>query len=227
MKLTAQGNTAEIYEYGDNLICKLFYPQYPTETIKHEFYNATMAWKLGIRTPMAHRLIMEGGRQGIIYDQIVGKVLSVKFSESSELVYDEWMDKFVNFHKQLMQHNIDDAISYKDFLKMFATDEDTIVKINALADGNCFIHGDFHLENVMLDEKNQLVAIDMMNVCKGPELYDVARTYFLLNYNNSIQRKYMEKMGYSVGDIAPYLDVITMVRENEMKGTSLKQISRG
>lgn len=45
------------------------------------------------------------------------------------------MDKFVDFHKQLMQHNIDDVISYKDFLKMFATDEETIAKINALADG--------------------------------------------------------------------------------------------
>lgn len=42
MKLIAKGNTAEIYEYGDNQICKLFYPQYPTEYIEHEFYNATM-----------------------------------------------------------------------------------------------------------------------------------------------------------------------------------------
>lgn len=40
--------------------------------------------------------------------------------------------KFVDFHKQLMQHNIDDVMSYKDFLKMFATDEETIAKINAL-----------------------------------------------------------------------------------------------
>ena len=221
MKLIAKGNTAEVYEYGDNLICKLFCPQYPAETIEHEFYNATMAWKLGIRTPKAHRIIMEDNRQGIIYDQIVGEVLSEKISESSELVYDEWMDRFVNFHKQLMQHNIDDAMSYKDFLKMFATDDKAITKINALDDGNCFLHGDFHLKNVMLDENNQLVVIDMMNVCKGPELYDVARTYFLLNYDSNIQRKYIEKMGYSVEDIRPYLDVILMVRENEMRGTNI------
>lgn len=69
----------------------------------------------------------------------------------------------------------------------------------------------------MLDENNKVVLIDMMNVCKGTELYDVARTYFLLRYDNNIQSKYMEKMGYSVEDIMPYLDVILMVRENEMK----------
>ena len=217
MRLIAKGNTAEIYEYGDNLICKLFYPQYQTDYIEHEFHNATMAWKLGIRTPKAHRIIVEGGRQGIIYDQIVGEVLSVKFSEPSEPAYDVWMNRFADFHKQLMQYSIDDAISYKDFLKMFATDEETIAKINALADGNCFIHGDFHMENVMLDENNEIVLIDMMNVCKGTALYDVARTYFLLSYDNKIQSKYLEKMGYSVKDIMPYLEVILSVRENEMK----------
>ena len=63
MKLIAKGNTAEVYEYGDNLICKLVYPQYPTASIEHEFYNATMVWKLGIRTPKAHRIITEGQRQ--------------------------------------------------------------------------------------------------------------------------------------------------------------------
>ncbi len=217
MKLIAKGNTAEIYEYGDNLICKLFYPQYPIKYIEHEFHNATMAWELGIRTPKAHRIIVEGERQGIIYDRVVGEVLSVKFSDPSEPAYDVWIDKFVDFHKQLMQFSIDDAISYKDFLKMFATDEETIAKINALSDGNCFIHGDFHLENVMLDENNKVVLIDMMNVCKGTELYDVARTYFLLSYDYKIQSKYLEKMGCSVKDIMPYLDVILTVRENEMK----------
>ena len=53
-----------------------------------------------------------------------------------------------------------------------------------------------------------LVIIDMMNVCKDTRLYDVARTYFLLSYDKNIQSKYMKKMGYSVEDIIPYLDVI-------------------
>ncbi len=217
MKLIAKGNTAEIYEYGDNMICKLFYPKYPTEYIEHEFHNAAIAWKLGIRTPKAHKFIVVDERQGIIYDQIVGEVLSNKFVELNEPEYDEWVDKFVDFHKQLMQYSIDDAISYKDFLKMFAADEDTITKINALAEGNCFIHGDFHLENVIINESGQPVIIDMMNVCKGTKLYDVARTHFLLSYDKNIQSKYMKKMGYSVEDIMPYLDVIQVTRENEMK----------
>lgn len=218
MKLIARGNTAEIYEYEEGQICKLFYPNYPSEYVAHEFYNATTAWYLGIRTPKAYKLIVEGERQGIVYDQIIGDVLSCKFSGTKESEIDSWMDRFVGLHKQIMQHHIDDAISYKDFLKMFATDEATITKINALAEGNCFVHGDFHLENVMIDEDNNLVLIDMMNVCKGTKLYDVARTYFLLRHDKNLQIKYLELMGYTLEDIMPYLDVILAIRENEMKG---------
>ena len=124
---------------------------------------------------------------GMSQEQLAEILCTKKATISAyENVKNKGMDKFVDFHKQLMQHNIDDVMSYKDFLKMFATDEETIAKINALADGDCFIHGDFHLENVMLDPNNQLVLIDMMNVCKGTELYDVARTYFLLSYDSNI-----------------------------------------
>lgn len=217
MKRIAQGNTAEIYEYRKNLICKLFYPEYPSEYIKHEFYNATVSEKLGIRTPKAHKLIAENGREGIVYDQIIGEELYSKFNKKSEMTFGIWMDKFVAFHKQLLQYKVDDVMSYKDFLKMFATDKEIITKINLLPDDNCFIHGDFHLGNVMVDEIDNLVLIDMMNICKGPALYDVARTYFLLRYDTDVQNEYLERMGYTLENIMPYLDVILAIRENEMK----------
>lgn len=51
---------------------------------------------------------MEGDRQGIIYDQIVGEVLSDKFSESSEPVYDEWMEK--------MGYSVEDIMPYLDII---------------------------------------------------------------------------------------------------------------
>ena len=217
MKLIAQGNTAEIYEYGENLICKLFYPRYPKDYIKHEFYNATVAWKLGIRTPKAHRIIADNGREGIVYDRIIGEVLQHKFSEASAIRFSTWMDRFVELHKQLLQYRVNDVMSYKDFLKMFATDKDTIAKIELLAEDNCFIHGDFHLGNVILDESENLVLIDMMNICKGPALYDVARTYFLLGNDTNIQSEYLDRMGFTLENIAPYLDVILAIRENEVK----------
>ncbi len=36
MKLIAKGNTAEVYDYEDNKICKLFYYGYSEEAIRRE-----------------------------------------------------------------------------------------------------------------------------------------------------------------------------------------------
>ena len=217
MKRIAKGNTAEKFEYGENRICKLFYPEYPKEYIRHEFCNATMAWKLGIRTPFAHELIICNGREGIIYDRIIGEELCRKINVKNQTSFGIWMDKFVEFHKRLWQYKAKDAMDYKDFLRMFATSQETIAKINLLADGNGFIHGDLHFENVIVDEDGNLVLIDMMNVCKGPALYDIARTYFLLRYDADIQNEYLKRTGYILENIAPYLDVILAVGGNEMK----------
>ncbi|MDD6482387.1 MAG: aminoglycoside phosphotransferase family protein [Lachnospiraceae bacterium] len=216
MNQIAKGNTAEVYEYGDGLICKLFYSGYPDDYVKHDFYNATVLEKSGVRTPKAYKIITENGREGIVYDRIAGEELYHKFNEKNEISYDVWIDRFAEFHKQLLQCRVDDVMSYKDFLKMFATDKETIAKIELLPDDNCLIHGDFHLGNVLVDKDDNLVLIDMMNVCKGPALYDVARTYFLLGNDTVIQSKYIERMGYTLEDIMPYLDVILAVRDKEM-----------
>jgi len=217
MELITQGNTAEIYEYRENLVCKLFYPGYPTDYIKHEFCNATLASELGIKTPKAYEIIAYNGREGIVYDQVMGDTLYHQFNQESEIAFSIWMDKFVEFHKQLLRYKADDAMNYRVFLKMFAVDKETIAKIDLLPDGNCFIHGDFHLGNVMEDEADNLVLIDMMNVCKGPALYDVARTYFLLSYDINLQSQYLKRMGCLLEDIAPYLEVIHATREYEMQ----------
>mgnify|MGYP003307758791 CR=1 FL=1 len=198
-------------------ICKLFYPGYLKEYVRHEFRNATEAKALGIRTPQAHEINVLDGREGIVYDRIIGEELSYRMKMSGETWVSVWMDKFVGFHKQLLQYKTNDAMNYKDFLKMFGTDKETIAKIDLLPDDNCFIHGDFHLGNVMIDEFDDLVLVDMMNVCKGPALYDIARTYFLLSYDINVQNEYLERMGYTLESIMPYLDVILSIRENEMK----------
>ena len=55
-----------------------------------------------------------------------------------------------------------------------------------------------------------------MNVCYGPALYDIARTFFLLNQaNSSIANKYLKKMNVTVIDIAQYVNVIRPCRKYE------------
>ena len=215
MKLLAQGNTAEIFEYNHSKVCKLFYQGYPQAYIDHEFYNANLIEKLEIRTPRAYEILTISGRMGIIYDRIVGEELFKKIHTTDEVSLHMWLDKFTALHKQVLHHRVNEVISYKDFLKMLTTDQDILNRIDLLSDDDHLIHGDFHLGNVMADPSKDLVLIDMMNVCKGPILYDIARTYFLLK--EPIRSKYLGRMEYTVESIAPYLDIILAVRENELK----------
>ena len=65
-------------------------------------------------------------------------------------------------------------------------------------------------------EDGSPVVIDFMNVCRGPALYDVARSYFLIKQADAgLADKYLKKMHVQGCDIATFLDVIEICREYE------------
>ena len=216
MELIAKGNSAEIYKQNENQICKLFYKDYSKQLVEHEFNNAKIIYQLGINTPNVYDIAFIEERYGIIYEKLNGTTLLSKINTENTNV-DFWIEKFVNFHKDFLKYQSDVLINYKDFLKLFASESvDLIKKIDNLQDGNFVLHGDFHPENILIDNKSNFILIDMMNVCKGPLLYDIARTYFLLGYNPIFQERYLSLMGCNIEEIKPYLEVISLVRENEM-----------
>ena len=91
-----------------------------------------------------------------------------------------------------------------------------IQKILALPEGDCLLHGDFHPGNVLVKPDNTRVIIDFMNVCHGPALYDIARTFFLLQgRDKSIANEYLNRMGASDNDIMQYIEVIEACRKYE------------
>ena len=67
-----------------------------------------------------------------------------------------------------------------------------------------------------MKEDGTPVIIDFMNVCRGPALYDVARTYFLIGQvEEHLAEAYLQKMCVEDEDIAKYLEVIEFCREYE------------
>ena len=154
------------------------------------------------------------GCVGIIYDKIDGETLLSKLSNRE--VQDIWLEKFVNFHKEMISKTVANVMDYKAFLKLLAGDSPELLrKIKGLEDDIRLLHGDFHPANLMVDTARNMVLIDMMNVCKGPAAYDVARTYFLLGHEKQLQRMYLEKMEFELSEIMPYFEVISSLRAKE------------
>lgn len=214
------GNTAEVIEYEHGKVCKLFFEGYPPKYVEHEYQNAKEIFKLGLRIPEPFGLVTIDQRQGIIYERVDGEPL---FNQRKNTNIDELLDMFTHIHRGWLEHHSNNVLSYKEYLSIMiqnrrANCRDLIEEIYTLPDDNCLLHGDFHPDNVLVRLSDGMpIAIDFMNVCHGPALYDIARTFFLLcQMDKSLANKYLKKMQVSKIDIVQYVKVIEQCRQYEI-----------
>lgn len=220
MKLLGKGNTAEVFEYERGSVCKLFFEGYPNEYVELEFHNAKEMFNNKIRIPEPFQIVAIENRKGIIYEKIDGKTLLNIMAENEESL-DGLLEMFVKLHLDIVSHHSRNVLSYKEYLQAMLKnkniDNQTIFdKVNALPDDDRILHGDFHPNNILVMPDGTPVVIDFMNVCYGPALYDIARTYFLIKqFDSCLASKYLKKMDALEKDIAEYLEVIEFCRKYE------------
>ena len=146
-----KGNTAEVFDYDGERVCKLFYQEVPYEYVQQEYENARKLFELGIRVPEVFEIVNCDGRCGIIYEKIAG--LPMWEHMQNECLF----EKFIAEHKKLLDISTDVLMSYKDFMIAMISGGNNrkisgniIKKISDLPDGNSVLHGDYHPGNVML-----------------------------------------------------------------------------
>lgn len=220
MRLVGKGNTAEVYEYGNKKVCKLFYEGYPHDYVALEFRNALEMHKNGIKIPQPFQVVTMEKRKGIVYEKIKGKTLSEKMYENDTDQY-RFLKMFVNLQFEIISHHTQNVLPYKKYLmemlKRKKINNHTIFRaICSLPDDNCLLHGDFHPDNILVTSDGSPVVIDFMNVCHGPALYDIARTYFIIRqYDSSLADGYLSEIGAFKTDIIKYLNIIELCRKYE------------
>ena len=220
MNLLGKGSTAEVFEYTNGKVCKLFFEGYPHEYIGLEFENAKEMYRNKIRVPEPFQMVMIENREGIIYERIEGKTLQNIITETKDAI-DAILDMFVRLHLDILTHHSKNVLSYKDYFIVMlknkkVTNQMVFNKVIALPDDDYLLHGDFHPDNILVMPDNTPVVIDFMNVCYGPVLYDIARTYFLVKqYNIYLANLYLKKMGVLENDILEYLNIIEFCRKYE------------
>ncbi|MBR5799994.1 MAG: phosphotransferase [Lachnospiraceae bacterium] len=219
-KLLARGNTAEVYEYSEGKVCKLFFEGYPAEYVELEFRNAKELYDRNIRVPVPFKLITIDNRRGIIYEKIEGRSLLNLIAENPEKA-DKYIDILTKTHLAILSQKSKELLSYKDFLSVMVKNRtadyrEICTKMDALPDGDHILHGDFHPNNILMEENGTPVVIDFMNVCRGPKLFDIARTVFLIRpLSEYMAERYLEKVQVSEEEIKEYLDVIAICRNYE------------
>jgi len=189
--LIGKGNTAEIYQWEENKILKLYYNYMPKEAADWE-YNITK--QLSDRytfLPKAYEKVQKEDRYGAVYEKIAGKaMLGELFGNLKEYKY--YCRTLAGIHKDI-QRDIDfEFISVKDKLRgdiaraeHLTEAEKTLVNnyMDGLPEGNRLCHFDFHPDNVILTDKGP-ITIDWMTACKGEPVADAARTFIMLKYSD-------------------------------------------
>lgn len=187
-KLVGTGRRAEVYEWGEDRVLKLFFEGFPEDEVEREYVNATIVKKLGFEKAREHGIVSYGMRTGIVYDKIEGETVLEYIIRTGEVA--EAVLLMVRLHNQILSVEMFDAgVHYYKYHLQEALRKKTDIEeeekerlreqIRSLPDGSQLCHGDLQIENVILRD-GEPVVIDFNNVCRGPKLYDIARTFYLM-----------------------------------------------
>lgn len=183
-----EGRTAEVFEWGEGKVLKLYRDWCPREWAKAEAEITRAVHAAGLPAPSVGYVVDVEGRPGIVCERVAGRSLR------DQLVAAPWRAGWggrvlARLHRDLharaipgrfgtVRQKIADAIAgVGDALG--ADGARLLTALLELPDGEALCHYDFHPDNV-LGEDERLRVIDWSNACSGPPAADVARTLLLL-----------------------------------------------
>lgn len=192
VKPLAFGRQAEIYDWGEGQVLKLFLSNWPDEA-NHEFEVSRLAFTQGARTPQPLKIIEKDGRPGIVFEKVDGPSLLRLLGERPWQVLPlarQFAELQHTVHRCIAsgvpsaKSELEKAIRSKQ--QLTGTIQTVILeRLSKLPDGDSLIHGDFHPDNVMVTEHG-MVIIDWPNACGGCPLADVARTSIMLRFGEPV-----------------------------------------
>jgi aminoglycoside phosphotransferase (APT) family kinase protein len=184
------GRTAEIYEWNDRQIIKLFNEGFPIDLIHREAQLARAAHQAGVATPAVGDLVEIDGRTGLIYDRVSGLIL-IEHIQARPWRMRAFAREMAALHVALHQTTGAGVPSQRDRFRSriqrhFDGEAQTrlLDYLDTLPDGNTLCHDDFHPENILLTAAGPVI-IDWMNGAQGHPLADVARTSLILTIGDS------------------------------------------
>ena len=183
-----RGMTAEVYEWGNDKVLKLFYYGVSNSFIKNEAEVGRIVHKAGASSPDIFDMIDIFGRKGIVFQRISGQSM-LRHVEAQPLLNARFAQQMAELHLKIHKCSADKLPSQKDKLAsaikescyILGSKSSRILKhLETLPEGTSLCHGDLHFDNIIVSG-NDLVAIDWANAYKGNPLGDVARTCLNIN----------------------------------------------
>jgi aminoglycoside phosphotransferase len=133
---------------------------------------------------------------GIVYERINGQILSEYLSRNLKNAH-KIVHKFARTQKIINNINSENIPNHTNKLKQRITnssllcdsEKKIILKYLKIINKNEICHGDYHPENIFVDENYNFRVIDWANMFVSNKYMDVARTYYLIKLGKSLNGK--------------------------------------
>ena len=171
----AKGANGAVYRYDDETILKTYFAKDALPEIKQERENARRAFVLGINTAIPYGIVRVGDGYGTV-TELLNAVSVTKLIRNSPDDLTEAVKYYIDMLKSIHAIKVEDgevpdmketALNWADFVSSHIPEEQGS-KLRALIEAvpkqNTLMHGDYHTNNIMVQNGEPLL-IDMDTLC--------------------------------------------------------------
>ncbi len=225
----AKGANGAVYRYDDETILKVYFAKDALPEIKQERENARRAFVLGINTAIPYGIVRVGESYGTVTELLnatsVTKLIRKNPDDLSEAAK-YYIDMLKSIHAiEAEDGELPDmketALAWADFVSPHIP-EDQSEKLHALIEAvpkqNTLMHGDYHTNNVMVQNGEPLL-IDMDTLCMGHPVFELGSMfnafigYAELDHDNMMSFFF----GYSFETAVKFWETVKMYLNTEDK----------
>ncbi len=185
--ILGEGSNGIVYRYDPETVIKVYRNANALDEIKRERELARRALILGVPTAIPFDVVKVGDLYGSVFELLNAKTFSELITEAPEKT-EEYIRLFVELAKKLHSTRVETekfdsakkrALEYAVYLKDYLPEkhsEKLLSLIQTVPDRNTMVHGDFHFNNVEM-QNGEVLLIDMDTLSYGHPVFELANTF--------------------------------------------------
>ena len=204
----AKGANGAVYRYDAETILKTYFAKDALPEIKQERENARRAFVLGINTAIPYGIVRVGDGYGTV-TELLNAASVTKLIRNNPDDMSEAVKYYVDMLKSIHAVEVEDgevpdmkeiALDWARFVTAYIPEEQgrkLISLIEAVPKQNTLMHGDYHTNNIMVQNGEPLL-IDMDTLCMGHPVFELGSMFnAFVGYSELNHQNMMDFFGYS------------------------------
>ena len=204
----AKGANGAVYRYDNETILKTYFAKDALPEIKQERENARRAFVLGINTAIPYGIVRVGDGYGTV-TELLNATSVTKLIKNSPDDLTEAVGYYVNMLKSIHAVHVEDgevpdmketALDWAEFVSAHIPEEQgkkLRSLIEAVPKQNTLMHGDYHTNNIMVQNGEPLL-IDMDTLCMGHPVFELGSMFnAFVGYSELNHQNMLDFFGYS------------------------------